>query len=36
LLAFEKWSAQEIEKRQEVLIKFGRNAWWTAPIAVSG
>jgi hypothetical protein len=32
LLAFEAWSAKEIEKRQDMLIKLGRDVWRTAPI----
>lgn len=35
LRAFQSWSAQDIEQRQEMLIALGKNVWRTAPIAVN-
>ena len=35
LLAFENWLAQDIERRQEMLIRLGKDVWQTAPIEVS-
>jgi hypothetical protein len=32
LVAFEAWSAKEIEQRQDMLIKLGRDVWRTAAI----
>lgn len=33
LYAFQSWSAQDIEQRQEMLIALGKGVWRTAPIA---
>ena len=33
LHAFQSWSAQDIEQRQEMLIALGKDVWRTAPIA---
>ncbi len=35
LLAFEAWSAKEIDQRQDMLIKLSRDVWRTAPIDAS-
>lgn len=35
LLAFENWSAQDIERRQDMLIALGKDVWRTTPIDVS-
>jgi len=32
LLAFEAWSAKEIEQRHEMLIQLGSAVWRTTPI----
>jgi hypothetical protein len=36
LSAFDNWSAQQIEKRQELLIALGQDVWRTAPIDPNG
>jgi hypothetical protein len=36
LSAFENWSAQQIEERQEMLIALGQDVWRTAPIEPEG
>ncbi|HVB81065.1 MAG TPA: DUF262 domain-containing HNH endonuclease family protein [Candidatus Binataceae bacterium] len=33
--AFQNWSAQDIEQRQEMLIALGKDVWRTTPIAMS-
>ena len=35
LLAFDKWSAAEIERRQDMLIALAREVWKTVPMQVS-
>lgn len=35
LHAFQSWSAQDIEQRQDMLIALGKDVWRTAPIAVN-
>jgi hypothetical protein len=35
LLAFDKWTATEIDLRQDMLIKLAKDVWRTAPIEVS-
>jgi hypothetical protein len=35
LVAFDAWSAAEIERRQDVLIGLAKDAWRTAPIEVT-
>lgn len=35
LLSFDSWSAAEIERRQDVLIRLGRDVWRTVPIGDS-
>jgi hypothetical protein len=32
LLAFDSWSAAEIENRQEMLIRLAKEVWWTVPL----
>ncbi|MBR1163116.1 HNH endonuclease [Bradyrhizobium elkanii] len=35
LQAFENWSANDIEQRQDMLIALGKDVWRTSPIDVS-
>jgi hypothetical protein len=35
LLAFETWSARDIEQRQDMLIALGKDVWRTSPIDVT-
>lgn len=35
LHAYQSWSAQDIEQRQEMLIALGKDVWRTAPISVN-
>jgi Protein of unknown function (DUF1524) len=34
LLAFDQWSASDIERRQDMLIGLAKDIWTTAPIEV--
>jgi hypothetical protein len=35
LLAFETWSARDIEQRHDMLIALGMDVWRTSPIEVT-
>jgi hypothetical protein len=35
LLAFETWSARDIEQRQDMLIALGKDVWSRSPIDVT-